>query len=79
MKRGQDIQDVEVEDFVLDRVQQDPTVNSRQVPIEAGVSQWKVLDVLHKKITIPTTLLVFNPWKLQIPSEGLTFQLVITT
>lgn len=40
--------DVGMEEFVLNRVQDNPQISSRQLASEVGVSQWKVLRILHE-------------------------------
>lgn len=45
---GNIIHDIGLEDVVINTVQNNPQTSSRQVAREVGVSQWKVLDILHK-------------------------------
>lgn len=45
---GHIVHDVGLDEAVLNSVRNDPEVSSRQLARDVGVSQWKVLDVLHK-------------------------------
>lgn len=50
---GQDRRSAIIEEYIVDRVEEDPTVSSRILAREAGISQSTVMNVLHENLYHP--------------------------
>ena len=42
-----------IEEYIVDQVEENPNVNSRILPRESGISQSKVMNVLHENLHYP--------------------------